>query len=231
MTRASLAAPRVAIAAAGAALVLLASLHVLSPELDPSWRMVSEYANGHYGWVLALMFATWGLSSWALAFAIWSEARTTPLRIGLLFLTLAGAGEATAAVFDINHDPFHSLAGAMGILGLPIAATLLGVNLGRAEPWSSSRRTLLLAAGLTWGSVVVLAATFVLLVVSFSQVGGGLPARAPKILPPGVIGLVGWANRLLVVTYCAWVITVAWQAIVLHGRGPLGLAEASRRPA
>jgi hypothetical protein len=46
-----------------------------------------------------------------------------------------------------------------------------------------------------------------------------------------VIGLVGWANRLLVVTYCAWVITVAWQAIVLHGRGPLGLAEASRRPA
>jgi len=42
-------AARLAIAAAAAALLLLASLRVLSPEFDPSWRMVSEYANGHYG--------------------------------------------------------------------------------------------------------------------------------------------------------------------------------------
>jgi hypothetical protein len=63
--RLSLPAARLAIAAAAAALLLLASLHVLSPEFDPSWRMVSEYANGHYGWVLSLMFAAWGVSSWA----------------------------------------------------------------------------------------------------------------------------------------------------------------------
>ena len=33
-----------------ATILLLAALHVLSPEFDPSWRTVSEYAFGHYGW-------------------------------------------------------------------------------------------------------------------------------------------------------------------------------------
>ena len=49
----SVAAARLSIAAAGACLLLLASLHVLSPEFDPSFRVVSEYANGQYGWVLS----------------------------------------------------------------------------------------------------------------------------------------------------------------------------------
>ena len=216
MTNTSVTAARVAIASAIAALLALASLHLLSPEFDPSWRMVSEYANGHYGWLLSLMFVAWGLSSWALAFAISSEARTMSVKIGLVCLLLAGIGQAMAAVFDINHDTLHSLAGALGIVGLPIAAMLISVKLGRTEPWSGARRPLLWTANLTWVSVVLLAATFVLLIVTFSQLGGPLPAQAPKVLPAGVIGLVGWANRLLVVVDCGWVITVAWQAIVLH---------------
>jgi len=31
-------------------------LHVLSPEFSPSRRVISEYALGHYPWVLSLMF-------------------------------------------------------------------------------------------------------------------------------------------------------------------------------
>ena len=212
-SRTSQRAARLAIAAAAAALLLLASLHVLSPEFDPAWRMVSEYANGHYGWVLSLMFAAWGMSSFALAFVVLPEARTPPVKVGLVFLTLAGIGQAMAAVFDINHDTLHGVAGALGMLGLPIAATLISVNLSRRYPWSAARRTLILTANLTWVSLAVLAATFVLLVVSFSQLGGPLPAQAPKVLPHGVIGLVGWANRLLVVLYCVWVMAVAGAAI------------------
>jgi len=149
-------------ASAIAALLALASLHLLSPEFDPSWRMVSEYANGHYGWLLSLMFVAWGLSSWALAVAISSEARTLSVKIGLVCLTLAGIGQAMAAVFDIHHDTLHSLAGALGIIGLPIAAMLISVKLGRTDRWSAARRPLLWTANLTWVSVVVLAATFVL---------------------------------------------------------------------
>ena len=64
-----LTAARLSLAAAIATLLTLAVLHLLSPEFDPSWRMVSEYANGGYGWVLSLMFASWAVSSWALAFS------------------------------------------------------------------------------------------------------------------------------------------------------------------
>jgi hypothetical protein len=30
--------------------------HFLKPEFDPSWRMVSEYAIGRWGWVMQLAF-------------------------------------------------------------------------------------------------------------------------------------------------------------------------------
>ena len=56
-------AARLAIGAAAATLLLLASLHVLSPEFDPSFRMVSEYALGRDAWVLSLMFLAWGISA------------------------------------------------------------------------------------------------------------------------------------------------------------------------
>ncbi len=228
MTATQLAAAAVAFAGSAAALLSLASLHALSPEFDPGWRMVSEYANGRYGWVLSLMFAAWGLSSLALVLAIRSEAGRTSFKIGLVLLTLAGAGEAMAAVFDINHDTLHGLAGALGLLGLPIAAMLISRGLGGTERWSHARPALLWTANLTWVSLILLAATFVLLVVTFSQVPGGPPAHPPKVLPPGVIGLVGWANRLLVVLYCAWVAVVAGQALRLRGRQPLALEAAAR---
>ncbi len=211
-------AARLAIGASTAAVLLLASLNVLSPEFDPSWRMVSEYANGHYGWVLSLMFGAWGLSSCALAFAIRSEATNKPLKIGLGVLVLAGIGQTTAAVFDINQDALHNAAGALGMLGLPAGAMLISINLGRTGALSRARRRLLWAANLTWVSVVLLVATFALLTITFELVEGSLPTQAPPVLPAGVIGLVGWANRLLVVAHCAWVLVVAREALDLTRR-------------
>jgi len=215
MTEISSPAEPLAIASAATTLVLLASLHILSPEFDPSWRMVSEYANGQFGWVLSLMFITWAISSWALAFAIWSQVRTTAGRIGLIFLIIAGIGEAMGSMFDINH-PLHGLAAMIGIPSLPVAAMLISTNLSHIQGWSAARKALLWTTNLTWVSLVLLAATFAILIVTYTQAGGGTTAEVPTVLPPGVIGLVGWTNRLLVVVYCAWVATVAWQAIKLR---------------
>ena len=50
-----------AIAAAATACGLLLSLHVLSPEFSPAWRMISEYANGGYSRVLSAMFTVYGM--------------------------------------------------------------------------------------------------------------------------------------------------------------------------
>jgi hypothetical membrane protein len=207
-------AARVAIAAAAAVLLLLAGLHRLSPEFDPSWRMVSEYATGRYGWVLSLMFVSWALSSWALAFAIWPQVKTIAGRIGLGFLITAGVGEVMASVFDITH-PLHSLAALIGIPSLAIAAMLIGVSLGRAKAWAPARKLLLWAANLTWISLVLMAASFAILIFTYTRAGGDMSAGVITTLPPGVIAVVGWANRFLVLAYCVWVMTVAWQAIKL----------------
>jgi hypothetical protein len=209
-------AAQLAMAASIAVLLLLASLHVLSPEFDPSWRMVSEYANGGYAWVLSVMFIAWAISSWALAFALPSQINTRAGKIGLFFLIAAGVGEAMASIFDINH-PLHGLAALIGIGSLPVAAMLISVSLSRIEEWSVVRKALLWTANLTWISVLLMAATFAIFIATYMQAGGDMTAGTEvTLLPSGVIALVGWANRLLIIVYCVWVVTVARQAIRLH---------------
>src|SRR5262245_35360127 len=210
---------RLSFAASVGSLLALGALHLLSPEFAPSWRMVSEYANGQYGWVLSLMFAFWAISTWALAYAIWPQIKTTGGKIGLFFLVAAGVGEAMGGLFDINH-PLHGLAALIGIGSLPIAAMLISMSLSRTQPWSEAKKALLWTANLTWISVLLLAATFAILIFTFTQAGGEMPAEGTVVttLPPGVIGLVGWANRLLIVVYCAWAMTLGWQAIKLRAK-------------
>jgi hypothetical protein len=206
-TKISVPAARVAIAGALVVLLLLASLHVLSPEFDPSWRVVSEYANGRYGWVLSLMFAFWGLSSWALVVAIWSQVHGIVGKIALGFLIASGAGEAMASVFDINH-PLHDLAGMIGVPTLPVAAMLISVRLGSTQGWSTARSMLLWTANLTWVSLVLLMAAFIMMTR-----GHG---RADTESGSHMIALIGWTNRLLIVAYCVWIATVAGLALRLR---------------
>ena len=200
-----------------AVLVLLAILHSLSPEFNPAWRMVSEYANGKYPMILSAMFFLWGAASWALAYMLWPHMQTTAGKIGLVFLILAGVGEAMAAVFDINHK-LHGLSAMIGIPSLSIAAMLISVALVRTESWSIARTSLLWTANLTWVSTLLMAIAFAVMMATYAQAGGDMSANAEAVttLPDGVIALVGWANRFLIVVYCAWVMTVAWQALKLN---------------
>ena len=216
LTALSQAAGRVSFAASVVALVFLAALHLLSPEFDPSWRMVSEYAMGKYGWVLSLMFIAWAVSSWALVYAVWSHVRTRAGKIGLGFLVAAGVGEAMASVFDISH-PLHGLAGMIGILSLPVAAMLISVSLSGSAAWSVARKAILWTANLTWISVVLMAASFILLIVTYTQAGGEMTSQVTA-LPSGVIAVVGWANRFLIIAYCVWVMIVARHVVMMKSR-------------
>ena len=205
-----------AIGMSAAVLILLVSLHFLSPEFNPAWRMVSEYANGKYPGILSVMFFLWGAASWALAYMLWPHLQTTAGKIGLFFLIAAGIGEAMAAVFDINHK-LHSLSAMIGIPGLSIAAMLISIALVRIESWSIARTSLLWTANLTWVSILLMGIAFAIMMATYAQAGGDMSASAEVVttLPEGVIALVGWANRFLIVVYCAWVMTVAWYAIKL----------------
>lgn len=196
-------AAQVSLGAAIGAVILLAALHVLSPEFDPSWRMVSEYANGGYGWLLSLFFLSWAVSSWALAYALRPYIATRGGRIGLVFLALAGVGEAMAAAFDINHG-LHSAVSFIGILSLPVAALLISRALGQAK----------LLAHATWLCVILMMASFGLLISTYLGAGGSLESGSDsQTLPDGVIALVGWANRLLVIVFSTWVAVMAWRII------------------
>ena len=192
----------VTITASAVVLLLLAALHLLSPEFDPSVRAVSEYAKGRYGWVLCLMFAFWALSSWSLAVMVWPSVQTIGGRVGAGFLVAAGAGEAMASVFDINH-PLHGLAGMIGVLSLPIAAMWISLSLVRRQPWSRAKNVILWTANLTWGSLALLV---------FLLMAGYL--RAGNRVTRDSFAFIGWANRLLVVAYCIWQMVVAAQPLL-----------------
>src|SRR4026207_1039893 len=76
-------AARVSFVAAAIFLVLLAALHFITPELDPSWNMLSQFELGRYGWVMQLEFLFVALSCLTLGVAIHSQVRTIWGRIGL----------------------------------------------------------------------------------------------------------------------------------------------------
>jgi Protein of unknown function (DUF998) len=178
----------------------------MSPEFSPSWRMISEYALGHYGWILCLMFLCSGVSCWALVVAIHPEVRTNTGRVGLLFLFISGTGGVLAAFFDVNRPVGHGIAGLLGVIGFPLAALPLSVALGRNEAWRSNRKGLLWFANLSWITVVLLIATLAIMVMQLRAANGGhLPQHAPKALPVGVLSLAGWADRMIVLSDWAWV--------------------------
>lgn len=209
----SVAAAAVALVAAAAALALLAALHVLSPEFSPAWRMVSEYANGRYPSVLSAMFVAYGLSSLALAFAIRSQLVSRSGRMGLSALVVAGAGQAAAAAFDLNQPALHELAGVLGVVALPIGAVLISRTLAREPGWATAGRAMRWSAHLTWMSVVLFVASFPLMMATFVLAQDALPSAPPSQLPHGVVAIVGWTDRLVVLSAWAWVSVTAWQAI------------------
>lgn len=200
--------PTIAISGAALTLVLLASLHFLSPEFDPSWRMVSEYALGKFGWLLSAFFLCWAVSSWALAAAIAPLASSWIARVGVALLVLSGIGEALAAYFDVSYSTMHGVAAMLGIPTVPIAAMLISHS--RALQDRNGRTTVRLTAHLTWVAFFFMAAAMAVFISSYQQAGGSLNAATPPAsLPEGTIAFNGWANRLLVISNCAWLIACA----------------------
>lgn len=203
-------AARVSVVTAITFLILLVAMHAIKPELDPSWRMVSEYEIGRYGWVMQLAFLSLALSCVALVTALRSQVRTTGGRIGLAFLLLSAAGMTIAAVFTADpitasqdelttHGNLHAVGAFLGIPGFPIAALLVSRGLLRNTAWSPVRRTLLWTAALNWVALAALVLTLAVL----------LPQNEGK-LGPDV--LIGWPNRLFVLAHVAWLTTAARHA-------------------
>ena len=105
-------------------------------------------------------------------------------------------------LFDINHK-FHGPAAMIGIPSLCVATVVVTMAIGRhvgieAPPmWS---------AHLPWVSFVVMLGTFALFFSALKSAGVDMSGQSGplKVLPDGVSGYVGWANRGLFVTSYLW---------------------------
>jgi hypothetical protein len=182
----------------------LLALHAASPEFAPSWRMVSEYANGQHKWLLTIVFAGWALSSFALVVAVWPLHETTLGKIGLVFLLLAGVGQTMGGLFDINHK-LHGPAAIVGIPSLCVAAVLITLALARRTDISAPP---LWSAHLPWVTFALMIGALMLFFSSLKAAGVDMTGRSAPLneLPTGVSGYVGWANRALFAATYLWAV-------------------------
>ena len=202
-------AARLSLWAAVMFVVLLAVLHILRPDLDPSWRFISEYSIGDFGWLMRLAFLSLAVSYVALFIAIRSQIRTIGGYIGLACLLISAAGLTLAGVFTtdpITTSPdamttsgnLHALGGTLG-LAMPFASVIISWILARNPAWSSARRPLLWAAGLTVIGFLVSILSLMTMIPSDGKFGPDVP--------------VGWPLRFEILTYCMWLVVAARQAL------------------
>ncbi|MFK4835598.1 DUF998 domain-containing protein [Microbacterium sp. ZW T2_14] len=183
-----------AIVAGGVTAGLVAILHVLEPEYDPSWRMISEYSVGRYGWVMRLAFVTMAISPAATFVALWPFGGAWT--IGLAAVALGALGAAL-----IDADPImtpraqatrvgraHTVLGTMLLAGFPPAALVAGVGVAISLGWMLAIAAVVPFAALVW-----------FLVAAAPAHGQG---GSPEIR-------IGWPDRFCLLAYLSWVVLAA----------------------
>jgi hypothetical membrane protein len=205
----SVIAPRLAAAGTVAVALIIVALHAIKPEFDPSWRFISEYAIGPYGWIMKLAFLIWAASLIALALPLRREAKTRAGKAGLILLLIVAGALVLAGLFP--QDPVtatpaeattsgavHAIASMIGIPGIPIAAVLISSSLVRNNPaWTPHRSAIMRSGHATWISLALMIAY---LAWAVPRAGG---------FNPDVFA--GWMNRLVVASYLTWQFVIGYR--------------------
>jgi len=185
-------------------LLLLAMMHLLRVDLDPSWHFISEYGVGPLGWLMQAAFLAFAIAHFALAVALscWAVGRVG--KIGLVMIIVAGLGLLLGGIFVadpmLTHSDdasmsgrLHNLGGGLGI-AMPFAVLFITVALRRHASWRGHLMPVLAIAAVL-GSIVTIAAFAVYLGSTGGQIG-----------PDAKLGIF---NRLEIICYSAWFLFVA----------------------
>ena len=182
--------------------VLLVLLHFLKPENDPSWRMISEYQIGRYGWLMRLAFVCWSLGVSGLVAMLWQHIPVvTDTLLAVIAASILGAGIfvtdpiTTPNELQNRASKLHTLFGMLVIFGTPFIVTAVDWSLS-GNPFVAS-----LQAYLLWLTLMVWLG-FLSFFSAMAYFGG-------KKIPLGAQAKIGWPNRLMVFTYVAWLIVIA----------------------
>jgi len=179
----------VAIAGLLSSLVCVATLHLLRTDLPPVGHRLSEYANGPFGWVMALAFAALGCGLIALGVSLRSERPREPLAWTIPATAfLAGGGAIISGMFRTGvsdtSEIVHSRASAVATLALVVLCLVYST---RALRRSAARPDYV---GTT---LALIAAT--------------LAAISPLLHETRWTGL---SQRLLWIALIAWLLRTAW---------------------
>ena len=214
LTAISLTAARLTIAGTVTFLALYIVLHIIKPEVDPTWNTTSEYAIGRHGWIMVIAFLAQAFSYVALFVAIKAQLRTIPGRIGLGLLLVGAVAMTIGGTFRADpittpqdalstQGTIHGMGAGLGMLAIPLAALIISVSLVRKnQAWSPARRPLLWTASLSVASLV-----------------GFFVVNAAMLPSDGTYGpdvLIGVPDRVMQLVNSAWLITIAWWAIRLR---------------
>ncbi|ACX65485.1 DUF998 domain-containing protein [Paenibacillus sp. Y412MC10] len=179
--------------------LLLCSLHLLQPEFDPTWRFISEYALGDFGWMMHLAFGLLALAQISVAITIFPHIRTVTGYIGLVILGISAIGVIIAGIFvtdPISASPDDAtFSGSMHSIGAmldytPLAALLISLSLCRLDVWRPMKRVMLTIAMIAIVAMLV----FVLQIPQDGQFG-------PEVLA-------GMFGRFLILAEITWLIVV-----------------------
>ncbi len=200
-------AAHLAVATGAAFLALLATVQFLEPEFDPTWRFVSEYELGNFGWIMRLGFACLALSCIGLHLAVGPHLTTGPGKTGRVMLVITSVALVITAVVAPDpsdapaggatvHGIVHSQASTIAGLTVAVAALLISTSLIRSAGWAGSRKTLRWTRHLPWLAFVAMNA---MVIAGMSSNGGHLG--------PGT--WIGWPTRVFVVTIAVWTMSTA----------------------
>jgi hypothetical protein len=193
-----------AIGLVSAFIAVLAVLVVAEPEIDPTWRWISEYELGHIGWAMSLAFFLWGAGAASLLVAVrpFLHSRIARGWLLLMAVSLVGAGifrtDPTVGGERTTAGQLHDVFGMFTVFTFPIMATVLASSLARDPAWAGARKLLFRATSFTWLAPASLAVTVAVSVAV---------THAPSGFGPQVAA--GWPNRLTAISYAGWLICVA----------------------
>lgn len=195
---------KIAIGACVAYLVLLILLHIIKPEVTPTWQTLSIYSRGAWGWLGQIAYCLLGVTHLLLFAALRGQMRSRYGKVGLILLVIAGIGGIFGGigVSDPLNTPqasmtpsgqVHAIGAGLEIWGAPFAALLISLNLLRKNTvWKAERVTLL--------SVIALPLIGWALFMGSGATAGG------HVGPGDIIGVM---NRIAILAYMIWQIVIA----------------------
>lgn len=142
---------------------LVAALHVVRPEYDPTSRFISEYALGAYGYLMTIAFFALGGGTLFLVVGLsQGPSEGGRSRTGLVLLALFGIGVLVAGTFptDPKGGPYtlsgelHAVSAIVGLSSLVLSALVWAFRWRKDAQWHAFARPALVLALLMLVSLV-----------------------------------------------------------------------------